>query len=98
MLDDLRVNIDSRHGRVDWGGPQVEQAGSAGADQNDPALDVLLRNFPRQHLPGGNVGGLVKVAEFEIHASPTIGRHFDIPDADVIEAGGLSESRLATRI
>ena len=33
-----------------------------------------------------------------IHPSRTIRRYFDVTDADVVEAGGLSERRLATRV
>ena len=98
MLEQLRVNIDSGHSRVDRGCPQVEQARSAGPDQDDPALDVVLRDFPCQHLPGGNIGGLGEVAEFEIDAATGICWHFDVADADVVEAGGLSEGRLAARV
>ena len=98
MLEYLRVNIDPGHSRVDRGCPQVEQARSAGPDKDDPALDLFLRNFPGQHLPGGNICCLVEVAELEIHPSRTIRGHFDVADADVVEAGGLPESRLATRV
>src|SRR6266542_2182252 len=98
MLEYLGVNIDSGYGRVDRGGPQVEQARSAGPDKNDPPLDVLLRNFPGQHLPGGNVGCLVEVAELKIYASTCIRGDFDVADADVIKAGGLPESGFAAGV
>src|SRR5262249_6339718 len=98
MLEHLQVNIDSWYRCIDWGRPQVEQARSAGPDQDDPALDVFLRDFSRQHLPGRNICCLVEVAEFEIHTSSSICRHFDVADADVVEACGLSKRRLATRV
>src|SRR5262245_34891507 len=98
MLEHLQVNVDSGHSRFDWGRPQVEQAGSAGADQNDPPLDLFLRDFARQYLPGGNIGRLIEAAEFEIHASSSIGRDFDVADAHVVEARGLSKRRLTTRV
>ncbi len=98
MLEYLGVNIDPGQGRVEWGCPQVKQAGSAGSDKNDSSLDVLLRNFPGQYLPGGNIGCFGEMAEFEIHASTSIGGHCDVTDADVVEAGGLSERSLAAGV
>src|SRR5262245_1067277 len=98
MLEHLRMDINSGYSRVHWGCPQVEQARSAGADKDDAALDVFLRNFPSQHLPGRNVGCLIEVAEFEVYASSGICGYLDVTDADVVEACGLSESGLATRV
>src|SRR5436190_22388788 len=98
MLDYLRVNVDSGHRRIHWGRPQVEQTRSAGADQNYLALDIFLRNLPGQHLGGRNIRCLVEVAELEIHPARAIGWHFNIADADVVEASGLAERRLTTRV
>ena len=98
MLEYLGVNIDAGHSRFDRGCPQVEQARSASPDKNDPPLDVLLRNFPGQHLPGRNIRRLVELTEFEIHTPCTVRGHYDVADADVVEAGGLSKRRLATRV
>src|SRR5262249_26178736 len=98
MFEHLGVDIDSRHRGIDRSCPQVEQAGSAGADQNDPSFDIVWRSIAGKHLPGGNILRLVVVREFEKDPASTIGRHNDVADADVIEAGGLSKSRLATRV
>src|SRR4029079_12572735 len=98
MVEHLPLDVDTGQSRVNWSGPQVEQAGSAGADQNDPTLDLLLCDLPGQYLPGRNVGCLGEVAEFEIHTTPAIGGDFDVPDANVVETCGLSERGLATRV
>src|SRR5262245_9590668 len=98
MLEQLRVNIDSGYSCVDRSCPQVEQSGSAGPDKNDTTVDVFARNFPCQHLPGGDVRCLAEMAEFEIYAPASISGYFDVADADVIEARRLSERRLATRV
>src|SRR6516164_6678537 len=96
MLDDLGVNIDSGYSRIDRGGSQVKQTGSAGADQNDPALNLFLRNLAGEHLPGGNIGRLIEVPEFQVHPYRIIGGYFDFSDLNVVEACGLAEGRLAT--
>src|SRR6516165_568108 len=98
MLDDLGVNIDSGYSRIDGGGSQVKQTRSTGADQNDPALNLFLRNLAGEHLPGGDIGRLIEVPEFEVHASRIIGGYFDFPDLNVVEACGLAEGRLATGV
>src|SRR5260370_38859803 len=97
MLEHLGVNIDPRHRGIDRGCPQVEQTRSAGADKNDLSLDVVLRNLAGQHFPSRDILRLVVMAEFEKDPATTIGRHNDVADAAVVEAGGLAESRLATR-
>src|SRR5215831_21289264 len=98
MLDQLRVNVDSRYSCVERGRPQVEQSRCAGPDQDDSAFDVFPRNISGQHLPGRNVCCLIEVAEFEIYTSAGVCRHFDVAYTYVIKACRLSESRLATRV
>src|SRR4029077_6329716 len=98
MLDYLGVNIDSRYRRIHWRCPQVEQARSARPNKNNLPLNFLLRNFPGQYLPCGNIGCLVEVAELEINPARALGWHVDIADANMVEAGRLSKRRLATRV
>src|SRR5262249_21322471 len=95
MFEHLGVNINSGYRGIDRGRPQVKQAGSAGADQNDPSLDVILRNLPGQPFPGGNIPRLVVVAEFEKNPAGTIGRYCDIADADMVQASGLPKGGFA---
>ena len=98
MFEHLGVHINSRHRGIDRGRPQIEQAGSTGADQNDASLDVVLRNLAGQHFPGRDILCLVVVAEFEKDPAGAISRHNDVADANVVEAGGLSKGGLATRV
>src|SRR5215472_5330683 len=98
VLEHLSVHIDPRHRRIDRGCPQVKQTRSTGADQNDLSLDVVLGHLTGQHLPSRNILRLIVMAEFKKHPASTIGRHNDVADADVVEAGGLAERGLATGV
>src|SRR5262249_27394762 len=98
MLEHLGVHIDPRYRGIDRGCPQVEQTRSAGADQNDFSLDVVGRNLAGQYFPSGDILRLVVMTEFEKDSATTIGRHNDVADADVVEAGGLAESGLTTGV
>src|SRR6516162_2281509 len=98
MLKHLGVNIDPRQRGIDGSCTQIEQAGRAGANQNDLSVDVVLRNLPGQHLPGRDILGLIVVAEFKKDASGSIGGDDDVADADVVKPGGLPKSRLATGV
>src|SRR5262249_25779954 len=97
-LQYLGVNIDPGYGRIDRGGAQVEQARGAGPDKNDAALDVFLRNFSRQYLPGGNVGVFSEVAEFQKNPSASVRGDFNLTDADMVEAGSLTECGFTTGV
>src|SRR6516165_286510 len=94
----LAVNIDPRHRGIDRSCPQIEQAGRAGADQNDLSVNIILRDLPGQDFPSGDILRLVLMAEFEIDPATSIGGYSDVADADVVNAAGLSEGGLATRV
>ena len=98
VLEQLGMDLDARHGRIERRSTQVEQARRTRSHQNDAPGDVFPRHLSGEDLPGRNVGRRVAMAKLNDNSPICIGRNFEIADLEVIKTGIAAESRLTAGI
>ncbi len=98
VLERLRLDLDPGDRRVERGGAEIVEAGSAGPDQDDGAGDVVRIVGAVEDVRGGNESRRVGRPEAEPDRAVGVGRELDVADLDVVEAGGAAEGLLAARV
>ena len=93
----MRASSTPGHRGVERGRPEIEQARGTRADDQEPAIDLVLADLAVEHAPGREVALLFLVGEADPHLAVGFGRHLVIADTDLGDAGLLAEGGLAAR-
>ena len=97
LLDGLSVKLDPGNGGFERRRSEIEQARRARADEQNAALDLVLADLAIEHLPGRQIALLGVRGEPDPHLAVGLGRHLEIADLDLDDAGLLAERLLAAR-
>src|SRR5262249_27413989 len=98
LFEDLGVNLDPRHGRVQWRRFEIQQALRRSADEHDIASELRDVEAGIEDLPDGYEPRRLAAGIVEDYVAMGVDRHDELPDLDVVQTGLDSRSILSARV
>ena len=88
-FENLRMDLDAGHRRIERRGLDVEQADGRCADQHELAGEPVGWNAPFEHVLGRHVARRIVRAEMDPELAGAVGRDFEAGHRDALHAGGV---------